>query len=343
MSTRDLINLGISPDSGTGDSARRGGEKINLLFADIYTQLGDSPIGQDPSQPFYGYRRPFFEYEYKVGELHAAGRYMPVLFSTPAISAPFDATYGHGVSGSTVLVDTDGDGIPDIYRDSEWYFLSRGEQIDAKLNDVIATNDVHFVLPLAAPGDTITIRDSNGSWKDKFINVWTTPYEFSSAAQLTEWLAATGESSAPTTTACSVYNSFNDTTYVPVWKSTSPAAGNAFSYSGTASGKSPLPLNTMDLTRYEITFTYTGYTEGWWVTLVALDTYDLNTTIGVLNHNIAAQDSDSNAAQVAISHNVAALDSDTAATFVTINNRLASADSDILSLITIVDGGTFTP
>ena len=45
MSSKDLINLGTAPDSGTGDTARKGGMKINNLFADIYANYGDNPIG----------------------------------------------------------------------------------------------------------------------------------------------------------------------------------------------------------------------------------------------------------------------------------------------------------
>ena len=85
MSTRDLINLGVSPDSGTGDSARRGGEKVNQLFADIYSNFGDYPIILNQTSDFYGL--PYHEdagidLKYKVGELHAAGYYIPVSFDS---------------------------------------------------------------------------------------------------------------------------------------------------------------------------------------------------------------------------------------------------------------------
>ena len=83
MATKDLINLGISPDSGTGDSARKGGSKINELFSDVYSKFGDNPIGQDIDKPFYGYRRRFGEFEYRVGELHPAGKYLNISFRTP--------------------------------------------------------------------------------------------------------------------------------------------------------------------------------------------------------------------------------------------------------------------
>ena len=48
MASKDLINLGTTPDSGTGDSARRGGLKINNLFADLYSNFGDSLVGCEP-------------------------------------------------------------------------------------------------------------------------------------------------------------------------------------------------------------------------------------------------------------------------------------------------------
>ena len=61
MATKDLINLGISPDSGTGDSARKGGAKVNDLISDVYSKFGDNPIGQDVDKPFYGYRRRWYK------------------------------------------------------------------------------------------------------------------------------------------------------------------------------------------------------------------------------------------------------------------------------------------
>ena len=98
MAARDLINLGIAPDSGTGDSARKGGAKINDLFADIYTNFGDAPINTNNDLPFYGYRRNFGEFEYKVGELHATGKFKPISFRTTALdseaSGYFDSDFG---------------------------------------------------------------------------------------------------------------------------------------------------------------------------------------------------------------------------------------------------------
>ena len=314
MATHDLINLGISPDSGTGDSARRGGEKINLLFSDVYTQMGDAPVGQDPTQPFYGYRRPFFENEYKVGELHPAGRYMPVKFKTDLSKThPYDATFGHGYDALGALVDTDGDGIPDIYRDSEWYFLSRGEMIDADCREMTAGRELNLVLPLPSLGDTIRVRDVNGSWAGKPVNIWTTPYEFASATQITEWQNATGETSAPGLSAITVHNTLTDSDIVPSWHAHTSAVGGT---SVTFNGSTTSPMRYLDLTRYELTFTYVGYDQGWYLSLQALDSFDLNTANIKLNHDIAAADSDNSIARALIQHNLLALDSD-------LNNALA--------------------
>lgn len=195
MAARDLINLGTTPDSGTGDSARRGGQKINNLFADIYSNFGDNPIGNDPNNAFYGYRRPFQDYEYKVGELHPAGKYTIVQFKSGGQSTPRDLIndYGYGVDSESNFVDANADSIPDIYRDSEWYFLSRGERITADLREVSAGRTVHMVLPLARAGDVVEIRDSFSSWKHKNISFWTTPYEFRKTTQITEWKTNTPE------------------------------------------------------------------------------------------------------------------------------------------------------
>jgi len=195
MAAKDLINLGTTPDSGTGDSARRGGMKINNLFADLYSNFGDNPIGNDPNDAFYGYRRPFQDYEYKVGELHPAGKYTIVQFKSGGPATPRDMinNHGWGVDSEGEFVDTNVDGIPDIFRDSEWYFLSRGERITADLREVSAGRTVHLVLPLARAGDVIEIRDSFSSWQHKNISFWTTPYEFRNSDQITEWKLHTPE------------------------------------------------------------------------------------------------------------------------------------------------------
>ena len=196
MASKDLINLGTTPDSGTGDSARRGGLKINNLFADLYSNFGDNPIGNDPNNAFYGYRRPFRDYEYKVGELHPAGKYTIVNFKSGGASTPRDTinNFGYGVDSEGEFVDTNVDGIPDIFRDSEWYFLSRGERITADLREVSQGRTIHLVLPLARAGDVVEIRDSFSSWQHKNISIWTTPYEFRSSQQITEWKTHTPES-----------------------------------------------------------------------------------------------------------------------------------------------------
>jgi hypothetical protein len=195
MAAKDLINLGTTPDSGTGDSARKGGLKINNLFADLYSNFGDNPIGNDPNGAFYGYRRPFRDFEYKVGELHPAGKYTIVQFKSGGPTTPRDFinSYGYGVDSEGEFVDSNVDGIPNIFRDSEWYFLSRGEKITADLREVSAGRTAHFVLPLARAGDVIEIRDSFSSWQHKNISIWTTPYEFRKSAQITEWKSNTPE------------------------------------------------------------------------------------------------------------------------------------------------------
>ena len=41
---KQLINIGNVVDDGTGDYLRKGGEKINSNFSEIYTKLGDGSI-----------------------------------------------------------------------------------------------------------------------------------------------------------------------------------------------------------------------------------------------------------------------------------------------------------
>lgn len=222
MAAKDLINLGTTPDSGTGDSARRGGMKINNLFADIYSNFGDNPIGNDPLGQFYGYRRPFRDYEYKVGELHPAGKYTIVQFKSggPVTLRDTINNRGFGVDSEGVFVDSTANGIPDIFRDSEWYFLSRGERITADLREVSQGRTVHMVLPLARAGDVIEVRDSFSSWKHKNISIWTTPYEFRNTTQVTEWKTHTPEAADnyPDSDAVAVIDHLG-TKYYPVYKS----------------------------------------------------------------------------------------------------------------------------
>ncbi len=222
MAAKDLINLGTTPDSGTGDSARRGGMKINNLFADVYSNFGDNPIGNDPNGQFYGYRRPFRDYEYKVGELHPAGKYTIVQFKSGGTVTPRDTikNYGFGVDSEGVFIDSTANGIPDIFRDSEWYFLSRGERITADLREVSQGRTVHMVLPLARAGDVIEVRDSFSSWKHKNISIWTTPYEFRNPEQVVEWKLHTPEAvdTYPDSDAIAVIDHLG-TKYYPVYKS----------------------------------------------------------------------------------------------------------------------------
>lgn len=306
MSNKDLINLGISPDSGTGDSARRGGEKINTLFADVYSQFGDNPVGQDPSQPFYGYRQPFFEYEYKVGELHPAGRYVPIEFKTPAVNLAYDSEWGWGHDNTGAIVDTDGDGIPDIYRDSEWYFLSRGEQIDADLTNVDPERSVHFVLPIGVPGDQVVIRDGFSTWKNNiFINIWTTPYEFSSIDQINEWKTNTGYMAGvgyPDSDSISIYSPTEGARYRSNWHKFKPDASiqnvygktsQPFSLSRTTNPYQGLsPTYYQNIRRYQLEFLYTSYEEGWLVRQVVLDSADISAVVNQLSGRMDGIDSD---------------------------------------------------
>ena len=193
MAIKELIYLGTSPDSGTGDSARKGGVKINNLFADIYANLGDNPVGNDPNGPFYGYRRPIREFEQVVGEIHGAGRFIPVSFDSDETRVVFDSDAdGWGVEldgGVRQFVETDPSAAaPDIYRNTEWYFLSRGERVSLDLSNIPAGKVVHVVLPLGVAGDQVHIRDTLGTWGNKDINVWTTPYEFRDSDQVTNFL-----------------------------------------------------------------------------------------------------------------------------------------------------------
>lgn len=262
MATKDLVNLGIAPDSGTGDSARRGGEKINTLFADIYTHFGDNPVGNDPDSAFYGYRRPFFEYEYKVGELHQTGRSNEVSFdSDSATPATFNTTWGWGCNSNGVLVDTDSDGIPDIYRDNHFYFLSRGEMLDAYINSS-TSNAIHLVLPLAVPGDKIVVKDTFNTWPGKTVNIWTTPYEFRSEDQLTEWKVNTGYTSPPGNESMSITSAANNAVYRANFKrvETSTTYGN-FAYGGSSTGVSPITFVNSSL--IELEFVYIGHDYGW--------------------------------------------------------------------------------
>lgn len=222
MAAKDLINLGTTPDSGTGDSARRGGMKINNLFADVYSNFGDNPIGNDPLGQFYGYRRPFKDYEYKVGELHPAGKYTIVQFKSggPVTARDTINNYGYGVDSEGVFIDSTANGIPDIFRDSEWYFLSRGERITADLREVAQGRTVHFVLPLPRAGDVVEVRDSFSSWKHKNISIWTTPYEFRNPEQIVEWKTHTPESveDYPDSDAIAVIDHLG-VKYYPIYKS----------------------------------------------------------------------------------------------------------------------------
>ena len=291
MATKDLVNLGIAPDSGTGDSARRGGEKINTLFADIYTHFGDNPVGNDPNGAFYGYRRPFFEHEYKVGELHQTGRSNEVSFdseSTPA--AVLNTTWGWGCTSNGRLIDTDSDGIPDIYRDNHFYFLSRGEMVDAYINPV-TSSAIHLVLPLAVPGDKIVVKDTFNTWPGKTVNVWTTPYEFVSENQLTEWKLGSGELAPPGNESMSITRASNNSVHRCNFKrvETDTTFGD-FAYSGDAAGNSPVQFVNTSL--IELEFVYIGHDFGWIVRSTYMNQETWSGSVSDLTTRALAFDSD---------------------------------------------------
>lgn len=337
MSSKNLINLGLAPDSGTGDSARRGGEKINTLFTDIYSQFGDNPVGNDPSQPFYGYRRPFFEYEYRVGELHPAGRFIPITFNNPVSALSFDPTHGHGMDNAGNVVDSNTNGVPDIYEDSEWYFLSRGESVTLDLGDLTTGSTINLVLPLAVTGDIIKVRDSFSTWSTHNINVWTTPYEFTADAQVVEWEAAMG-TTYPDSDSISI--SGESASYKSVTSHNVGSYPNlSVSYRGSAAGASKVSYGSLG--DVELIFTYMGPRRGWIVRRQDLEAGDIDTRLSGIDSEIAylklnliefKNQSDSEDLVIKADH-----DSDT----LIINNKINNLDSDLSTLIAAIDGGTF--
>lgn len=203
MASKNLINIGSAPDSGTGDTIRKGGLKINNLFADIYQNFGDNPIGNDPEGKNYGYRKTYSEGEYKVGELFGAGKFRRVVFRADSDGATerADGSYkffhnneGYFVKDSDGIIYSDNNTtVPAAYDSKEWYFLSRGEQIVPDLSQM-DSDYFHCVLPLAKAGDRIIIRDSLGHIsQNKPLSLWTTPYEWQSVSQINEWIENTPE------------------------------------------------------------------------------------------------------------------------------------------------------
>ena len=248
MPNKPIINLGIAPDTGTGDSARRGGEKINNLFVDTYTLMGDNAIVLNNTDPNYGLRSTFAENSFMVGELHPAGRWQRVV----------------GKDG-TAPVRSDGSN-PNLF------YASRGEQLNINLADITNTTTstsrggtlatpvengrFQIVLPLARAGDIVRIRDIDGTWgvsgsnRARGIDVWTTPLNYQ------------GDSD--------------------VWNQDRPAANHTFinngatntSYSRFAvsadNGNRQVSEITTGLsftTQYaNLEFVYTGHSTGWLVT-----------------------------------------------------------------------------
>jgi len=277
MATKDLINLGISPDSGTGDSARKGGAKINDLLSDVYSKFGDNPIGQDVDKPFYGYRRRFGEFEYRVGELHPAGKYLNISFRTPDANRDSDYTSGFKLLDQTrgwrIDADSDNDGIPDLYLDSEFYFASRGETFDIDVSGVSINRTAHVVLPIAQAGDVIKIRESRGSFSNgRSMSIWTTPFRFKDSDQRAEWTNNSQNISAPQnkhTFVRDIDGTFQNASVfsVPFDSEGAPFASRSLGYGVSYAGelgsygvKSPIELNS-NHSIYE--FTYSGHDIGW--------------------------------------------------------------------------------
>ncbi len=141
MATKDLINLGTAPDTGTGDSARSGGTKINTLFVDTYNTLGDFPLNTDTSSISYGQKQVSNTTDYVVGELRPAGQWKTFVAEDTNLST---------VNTTTQVLE-----------------VLRGEQITLDLGDSNFTaSAINIILPLANPGDIIKIRDIKGTWSE---------------------------------------------------------------------------------------------------------------------------------------------------------------------------------
>jgi hypothetical protein len=245
MSSKNLINLGISPDSGTGDSARRGGEKINALFAELYANLGDNPVITDITDINYGTRQVFAETEFKVGEIHSAGKYSIVEFGAPTAGSTSPSATGF-TSAS-------------IQTDSDWFFLSRGDSIGAIVKN---TNVFNVVLPLAVAGDVIRIKDVAGTFSNKTMRVWTTPYE--NTLNTANWASKTignVSKTAPDSDCVAVSIIQRSRAFL---RKSSPYKSTNFTLPWV---NDPLAIGFSTLQgRSEVEFTYNGPHYGWQVT-----------------------------------------------------------------------------
>ncbi|MCG7944888.1 MAG: hypothetical protein N0C84_00930 [Candidatus Thiodiazotropha taylori] len=290
MSTRDLINLGVHPDSGTGDSARKGGEKINTLFSDIYANFGDYPIENNPASDHYGLiysANPNQDLNYKVGELHATGYYIPVGFSeTGGTSMSPDGFDNTTISGA--------DGIPDIYKDSEIYFLSRGEMINADLTDIPEGSPAHFILPLASPGDQVKIMDGFGTWSKKHISIWTTPHEFQTQTQIDNWKEYYNVGGFDTTT------NLTKVASIKILGNLEPVNCSFKKYDSPVDAQYSIEFNPdtvnghtlsqsnfqPDSERLELWFTYIGPSDGWICKKVILETPDVDAILDQMSKSL---------------------------------------------------------
>lgn len=201
MANKDLINLGITPDSGTGDSARLGGAKINTLFADIYSQFGALATNTDTTSPFYGTPLPIPQFANQVGELHPSGNYRHVRLTPDSDHGLFDNTPANTGWNDQRLAYIDGVAVPELYTLSNWYFMSRGESITLDMSlfappetdpPFPGTQAAFIVLPLAQVGDTVRIRDSYGTWfADGYalpIYIFASPLQWTSGEQIQNFI-----------------------------------------------------------------------------------------------------------------------------------------------------------
>lgn len=154
MSFKPLIDLGAGADTGTGDSPRSGGAKINYLMADIYNQLGDNPLDFDQTSPYYGTRSLIIN-DSLVGDLHPSGYWHKVTALSP---------------GQLRSIDNS---------DGNTFYASPGEQLIIDFSELNTSESFNLILPLANKGDVIKIRDAYNTLIDsKILKVWTTPLEY---------------------------------------------------------------------------------------------------------------------------------------------------------------------
>lgn len=275
MANHDIINLGLTPDSGTGDSARLGGTKINTLMADIYSQMGDLAIDTNNQSLTYGQRTYLQQYQYQVGELHPAGRYRRVVFYDDS-----DANLFNNASGwnDTLTTTIQGVKVPVIYTKKNWYFMNRGEAISADL--INCTKPVNIVLPLGRAGDVIRIRDIFGTWSStRTIRVWTTPYQFQTGTAYDSEIILNFFSNTPGFKQAGGTYEDSDIINAPqINNSTTPTPSNNASYKSWTTGAPYTFLSSSFGTPFtnstaftELEFVFLGPQRGWTVRAASLN------------------------------------------------------------------------